>query len=270
MSASQAASDAPPGRPRRPGAVEVRRAEWADVTAALSGGWRDFLAEPVKAGFFGLVYAAAGILIVLFAATLDLGWAVYPAMLGFALIGPFAAVGLYEISRRLERGERPGWGDVLGVIWAQRKTEIAWMGFVMLFVNVVWMYQVRLLLALFLGMAAFGTFEQLITVLFSTEEGLWFLLFGHVIGAVLAIAVFSITVLSIPMLLDRQIDIVTAIVTSVKGVVLSPAVMVCWGVFVVLSLIVAALPGFLGLIVVLPVLGCATWRLYRRLVSAAG
>ena len=90
------------------------------------------------------------------------------------------------------------------------------------------------------------------------------------IGAVLAISVFSITVLSIPMLLDRQIDIVTAIVTSVKGVVLSPAVMVGWGVFVVLSLIVAALPGFLGLIVVLPVLGCATWRLYRRLVSAAG
>ena len=266
MSVSDAQSEKPIEKPKRRSELIVKEATWEDIQTALSKGWRDFRLEPLKGAFFGGFYALGGVFLVLAAAQFELGWLVYPAMLGFALMGPFIAVGLYEISRKLEQKVPVQWGDVIGVIWEQRKTEIAWMGFVMLFLNVIWMYQVRLLLALFLGMAAFGTFEQLIQVLFTTENGLWFLLFGHVIGAGLALAVFAITVLSIPILLDRQVDIVTAIVASVGSVLKSPVVMISWGLFVVVALIAASLPGFLGLIVVLPILGHATWHLYRRLV----
>lgn len=255
--------------PARPALPEVRAIAAADIRASLAEGWRDFSRAPLISGFFGLVYAAGGIGLYLAASELAMGWIVYPMMLGFALIGPFVAVGLYEISRRLDRGERPGWGPVLSVIWAQRQREIAWMGFVMLFVLVVWMYQVRILIALFLGLEPFHGFEDMIRVLFTTQAGLTFLAVGHVIGAILALVVFSLTVVSIPLLLDRDVDIVTAMITSVKAVTTNAGVMLGWGLVVTALLFISAAPAFVGLIVSLPLLGHATWRLYRRVVVPA-
>ncbi len=254
---------APPAMP------QVRSIAVTDIRKSLAEGWRDFTRAPLLSGFFGLVYAAGGIGLYFAASELNMGWIVYPMMLGFALIGPFVAVGLYEISRRLDRGQRPDWGPVLSVIWAQRKREIAWMGFVMLFVLVVWMYQIRILIALFLGLEPFHGFEDMTRVLFTTQAGWTFLAIGHVIGAVLALVVFSLTVVSIPLLLDRDVDIVTAMITSVKSVTTNAGVMVGWGLVVTALLFVSALPAFVGLIVSLPLLGHATWRLYRRLVVPA-
>ncbi len=255
--------------PRPPPMPEVRAISAADIRASLAEGWGDFIRAPFLSGFFGLVYAAGGLALFWAAAELGIGWIVYPLLLAFALIGPFVAVGLYEISRRLERGARPGWGPVLGVIWAQRKREIAWMGFVMLFVLVVWMYQIRIMVALFLGFEPFHGFEDMVRVLFTTQAGLTFLAVGHVVGAILALVVFSLTVVSIPLLLDREVDIVTAMITSVKAVTTNPAPMLGWGLMVTVLLFLSALPAFLGLIIVLPVLGHATWRLYRRLIVPA-
>jgi uncharacterized membrane protein len=138
------------------------------------------------------------------------------------------------------------------------------MAFVMLFVFWVWMYQVRLLIALCLGLISFASFEQFVTVVFTTPQGLLFLALGHAVGAVLAMVLFSITVFSIPLLLERDIDIVTAMIASVKAVLQSPFVMLGWGVFVTLCVLAASVPLFLGLVVVLPVFGHATWHLYRR------
>jgi len=250
--------------PPNPAMQPVRRVTVGDLFAALREGLRDFLRAPLFGLVIGGVFALIGVVIVLSLTVWGLPWLIYPFAIGFPLVGPFAAVGLYEVSCRLAAGERPSWRGVFAVIWAQRRREVSWMAFVMLFVFWVWMYQVRLLIALCLGLVSFASFEQFLSVIFTTQQGLIFLVAGHVVGGVLALVLFSITVFSIPMLLEREIDMVTAMITSLKIVFLSPVVMLGWGAFVTLAMLAASVPLFLGLLVVLSVLGHATWHLYRR------
>ncbi|MFN4354152.1 DUF2189 domain-containing protein [Parvibaculum sp.] len=246
------------------GLPRIHTMTFGDLASALNAGFRDFLRAPLFGLVIGGTFALIGVVIVASLTIWQLPWLIYPFAIGFPLVGPFAAVGLYEVSRRLAAGERPSWGDVFGVIWAQRRREVSWMAFVMLFVFWIWMYQVRLLIALFLGLVSFASFEQFLTVVFTTQDGILFLAIGHVVGAVLALVLFSITVISIPLLLEREVDMVTAMITSIKAVFQSPVVMLGWGVFVTLCVLMASLPLFLGLLVVLPVFGHATWHLYRR------
>jgi uncharacterized membrane protein len=142
------------------------------------------------------------------------------------------------------------------------------MAFVTLFIFIMWMYQVRFLTALFLGLnASFSSLQQFITQVLTTNEGLVFLLIGNLVGAALAAILFSLTVVSFPLLLERDLDFVTAMITSVRSVVTSPVPMLGWAAVITVLLIIAALPFFLGLIIVLPVLGHTTWHLYRRIVA---
>ena len=245
----------------------VRTIGAADIVDALAAGLRDFRAAPLYGLFFGGLYAVGGILIVLSAYALNMSYLAYPLGIGFALIGPFIATGLYEVSRRLESGEPLSWGGVLGVIFAQRNRQLSWMAFVTLFVLWVWMYQVRLLVALILGYKTPATLDGFLDIIFTTPEGLTFLAVGHVVGALLALVLFSLTVVSFPLLLDRNIDFVTAMITSVRSVVTNPRPMISWAAVVVILLIIAMAPSFLGLFVVLPVLGHTTWHLYRKLVA---
>jgi uncharacterized membrane protein len=144
------------------------------------------------------------------------------------------------------------------------------MAFVALFIFIIWMYQVRLLLALFLGLhASFSSLHEFLSVVLTTTEGLSFLIAGNIIGAALSMILFSLTVVSFPLLLDRDVDFVTAMITSVRAVVTSPGPMIGWALVIVVLMIVSALPFFLGLLVTLPVLGHTTWHLYRRLVQPA-
>jgi uncharacterized membrane protein len=131
------------------------------------------------------------------------------------------------------------------------------------------MYQVRLLLALFLGFRSFTSLNEFLSVVLTTPDGLVFLLVGNVIGALLALILFSLTVVSFPLLLDREVDFITAMITSVRAVATSPIPMIGWAATVVVLLLLAALPLFLGLIVILPVLGHTTWHLYRKIVAPA-
>jgi uncharacterized membrane protein len=259
MSETQAEPAAPGG-----GIPHIRTMQPADLAAALRAGFRDFRRAPLFGLAIGGVFAAIGGVIVLSLTIWRMPWLIYPFAIGFPLVGPFAAVGLYEVSRRLAAGERPSWRDVFAVVWAQRRREVGWMAFVMLFVFWVWMYQVRLLIALCLGLVSFASFGEFLAVIFTTPQGLIFLAVGHVVGGALALVLFSITVFSIPMLLEREVDFVTAMITSLKAVFQSPVVMLGWGVFVTLAVLAASLPLFLGLFVVLPVFGHATWHLYRR------
>jgi uncharacterized membrane protein len=148
------------------------------------------------------------------------------------------------------------------------RSEIGWMAFVTLFIFVIWMYQVRLLIALLIGLnASFSSLREFLTIVLTTNEGLVFLAAGNLVGAALSLILFSLTVVSFPLLLDRDVDFVTAMVTSVRSVVTSPLPMIGWAAVIVMLLIVSSLPYFLGLVVTLPVLGHATWHLYRRIVA---
>jgi uncharacterized membrane protein len=244
----------------------VRSITAGDIAEALGEGLRDFQAVPLYGLAFGALYAAGGIAILLCLMAFGLVYLAYPLAAGFAMIGPFVATGLYEVSRRRETGQAIS----IGAIWATVKTrgEIGWMAFVTLFVFVMWMYQVRLLIALLLGLnASFSSLREFITVVLTTNEGLLFLAIGNVVGAALSLILFSLTVVSFPLLLDRDVDFVTAMVTSVRAVVTSPVPMIGWAAVIVVLLAVSAIPYFLGLVVTLPVLGHATWHLYRRIVA---
>lgn len=251
------------------GMPQVRAIGFADIAQALAEGWSDFRRAPQFGVFFGGFYAVWGVLIAAMLTVLDMAYLVFPMSIGFVLLGPFLAVGLYEVSRRLERGEALAWSQVLGVIWLQRQRELVWMAFVMLFVFWVWMYQVRLLLALFLGFKSFSDLAGFLRIVLATYEGVLFLLVGSAIGAVLSLVLFSVTVVACPLLLDREADFITAIITSVKAVTTSGLPMIAWGLAVVALVIAASLTAFLGLLVVLPVLGHTTWHLYRRAVVPA-
>ncbi len=247
----------------------VARVSAADIVEALGNGLRDFQALPLYGLSFGSLYAAGGLAIVLCIIALGMSYLAYPLAAGFALIGPFVAAGLYEVSRRRERGEAPSVSGIWSTI--RSRGEMGWMAFVTIFIFVMWMYQVRFLMALFLGLhASFSNLQQFLTVVLTTNEGLLFLLVGNVIGAALSLILFSLTVVSFPLLLDRDdVDFVTAMITSVRAVILSPVPMIGWALVIVMLFILSALPFFLGMLVTLPVLGHATWHLYRRVVTIA-
>lgn len=245
----------------------VRRVSVADIAESLGQGLRDFQAAPLFGLAFAGLYVAGGILILLSLTAFGMVYLAYPLAAGFALLGPFVAVGLYEVSRQREAGEAPSMRGIWATIRARR--EIGWMAFVTLFVFLVWMYQVRLLIAVLLGLhASFSSLPEFVTVVLTTNEGLLFLALGNLVGAALSLILFSLTVVSFPLLLDRDIDAVTAMITSVRAVVMSPLPMIGWAAVIVGLLALSSLPYFLGLLVTLPVLGHATWHLYRRIVVA--
>ncbi len=244
----------------------VRRITIADIAEAFGQGLRDFQALPLYGLAFGALYAAGGIIIVLCLTAFSMVYLAYPLAAGFALIGPFVAIGLYELSRRRETGQPIS----LGAIWSavRSRSEIGWMAFVTLFFFVIWMYQVRLLIALLLGLnASFSSLKEFMTLVLTTNEGLLFLAIGNLDGAALSLILFSLSVVSFPLLLDREVDFVPAMVTSVRAVVASPVPMIGWAAIIVVLLIVSALPYFLGLLVTVPVLGHTTWHLSRRIVA---
>lgn len=252
-------------RPSQP--FKINRISFADITAALAQGWRDFLHAPLFGLFFGGIYAVGGVLIYLLLRVYDMPWMILPIAVGYPLVGPFVAVGLYEVSRRQAAGKPLVWGEVLSVIFAQRKREVSWMAFVVLFVFWIWVYQIRLLVAIFLGFKTFSTIQSFIAVVGGTVQGISFLMVGTVVGAVLAFVLFCSTVVAIPLLLDRETNFIEAIITSFKAVFANLPAMIGFGIIVAVLTVLALLPIFLGLLIVLPVLGHATWHLYRRVIA---
>lgn len=253
----------PVGFPHAPG---VRTVTVADIASALRLGIGDFFRAPQYGLFFGGIFVLGGFVLLASVTVWDTSWAIVPLAIAFPLLGPFIAVGLYEVSRRLSEGERLSWGGVLGVVFKQGERELIYSGFVMLFIFWIWAYQARILLAIFLGSASFSTFAGFFEVVTTTENGWTFLAVGSALGAILSLVLFSVTVVSVPLLLDRDIDFVSAMVTSVVVVRRSPGPMIAWGLVVTALMILALAPYFLGLLIILPILGHATWRLYERAI----
>ncbi|NKB38387.1 MAG: DUF2189 domain-containing protein [Gammaproteobacteria bacterium] len=248
------------------GIPDINSLSFDDLKICLAQGFSDFRRAPQFGLFFGGIYAFGGILIVQSFIAFEKGWMIYPVMVGFPLIGPFVAVGLYDVSRRLEAGKPLVWKEILTVINMQTSRQLPYMAFVMLFIFWIWIYQVRLLIALFLGRMSFPTFESFFQAVTGTAQGWAFIGVGHIVGAGFSLLLFSLTVVSIPLILDRDVDFITGMISSVKAVLKSPIVMLSWGVFVTLSVMASFIPLFLGLLVVLPVLGHTTWHIYKKIV----
>ncbi len=268
---SKTAGSTPPEdlTPQQQGMPNVNKVTAEDISASLKAGFSDFLARPVMSGFFGLFYAVFGILFVWSLVWLGQVWMIIPAIVGFPLVAPFAAAGLYEMSRRMQKDEDFGWSDILTVMANQRKREMGWMAFVTLFVFWVWAYQVRLWLALILQNASFSDLGGFLNTVFFTPEGWTFLAVGTCAGAVLSAVLFSVTVVAMPMLLDRETNFVTAMLTSVRVVTENPGVMLTWAAIISVTMLLSLVPAFLGLIFTLPILGHTTWHLYQRAVPPA-
>ncbi|MEM8689200.1 MAG: DUF2189 domain-containing protein [Pseudomonadota bacterium] len=248
---------------------EIRSVSLDDVRTALRAGAVDFLRAPLFGLFFGGFYAVGGLFILAALTVFDNSWMIIPVAIGFPLIGPFVAVGLYEVSRTLARGELLNWSKILLVVFRQKDRQLGWMAFVVLFIFWIWIYQVRLLLALFFGFKTFSSIGDFLTLVTTTGEGLGFLFAGTLVGAFLAFVLFSSTVVAMPLLLDRDIDFVSAMITSFKTVFKNPVSMIGWGIVVTALAIIALLPAFLGLIIILPILGHATWHLFTKAIEPA-
>lgn len=236
------------------------------VTDALRLGLRDFLRAPLFGLFFSAVYVAGGFVIWYVLARSGREIWLFPLAVGFPIIGPFAAVGLYEVSRRLDRGEPLGWGGVLGVVFRQKDRQTPAMAVVVLFIFLVWLFVAHTIFALFLGLSAMVNVSSDPMGVLLTPDGLAMLAVGTAVGAGFAAVLFSITVVALPLLLEKEVDFVTAMIVSVDAVIQNPLPMALWAGTVAALLFVGMVPGFLGLFVVLPVLGHATWHLYRSVL----
>jgi len=245
---------------------EIGHAALGDIGQALRLGLRDFLRAPLFGLFFSAVYVAGGLLLWRVYGVAGQEWWLAPVAVGFPLLGPFAAVGLYEVSRRIEKGLPLNWSAVLGVVFAQKDRQIPALAAVVIVVFLFWVFVAHALFALFMGLRAFGPSTDLVG-LFLAGNGPLMLLVGGAVGAGFAAVLFSTTVVGLPLLLDKEVDFVTAMIHSTQTVLANPAVMLVWGVVISGLLFLGMVPLFLGLFVVLPVLGHATWHMYRRLLA---
>ncbi len=245
----------------------INRIGVSDVLFSLRDGLRDFQKAPAYGLFFGLAYAGFGWFLMYLMIALDFGSYVYPMVTGFALVAPFAGAGFYEVSRRLERNEPLSWWAVFSCIFGPGGKAVGVMVIVTTFSYIIWLDIAAALYVMFFSMKP-PRFEQLLEAILTTPKGFAFLVIGNGIGAVLALLVFSIMVVSLPMVFDREVDFVTAMITSVKSVLANPKPMLLWCVIIGVLLGLSLVSVFAGLIVTLPILGHATWHLYRRVVGA--
>jgi uncharacterized membrane protein len=246
---------------------EVRSILVGDLLDCLKAGLQDFAAFPAYGLFFGLFYAVAGLGIIALALNTGNYVLVLPLVMGFALVGPFVALGLYEVSRRRENGLPLSFPIVLGVIRQSSGRQIIMLGFTLMVILLFWVRAALFIYALNFGLRPVNLVTMAMQTV-TTPAGMTFLLTGAIVGAVFAALAFAISVFSFPHLVAQEDDFITAILLSVRGVLLNAPVMLIWGLIVGMLLLLAAIPFFLGLAVVLPVLGHATWHLYRKVIAA--
>jgi uncharacterized membrane protein len=245
----------------------VRKIGFADLKDAISKGIDDFLAMPTHVIFLAIIYPLVG----LFLARLTFGYDVMPLLFplaaGFALIGPFAAIGLYELSRQRERGVEVSWKDAFRLLRYPSLDAIVAIGMVLMVVFLIWLATAQALYQSLFGYGSPESIRQFLSDILTTSAGWILIIAGNGIGFLFAVFVLTISVVSFPLLLDRDVGATVAIQTSVRAVLRNPLMMAAWGLFVAVALVIGSLPFFVGLAVVLPVLAHSTWHLYRKVVE---
>jgi uncharacterized membrane protein len=255
--ATPARSDAPP---------QTRRLTMADMRGALRKGWEDLGAMRSDVMFACLLYPLMGAVLLGVAAQGSMTHLLFPVLSGFALVGPVAGLGLYELSRRREAGLEVGWASMFDVLRSPRFPRIVMLALFNGVIFMAWLLLADAIHAATLGPDRPASLMGLLTEAVSTPAGWTMIIVGTGVGFVLAAAVLAVSVVSFPLLLDRDVSLPVAVTTSVRVAWENPTVIVAWGLVVAVGLAVGILPFLVGLIVVLPVLGHATWHLYRAAV----
>jgi uncharacterized membrane protein len=250
----------------------VRRIGLADLRDALARGLGDLGAYRSDVIFLCIIYPLTGLVLAWLAFGYELLPLVFPLASGFALLGPVAAVGLYEISRRREQGDDITWADAFGVVRAPAFGAVVVLGLVLLAIFVLWLAAAYAIYLVTLGPEAPAGVGPFVRDVFTTGAGWAMIVLGVGVGFLFAVLVLTISVVSFPLLLDRDVGLLTAVATSVRAVMVNPGPMAAWGLIVAGGLVLGSIPALLGLIIVMPVLGHATWHLYRKVVpeSSAG
>jgi uncharacterized membrane protein len=247
-------------------APAVRRIAAADLRDVLAKGLADFGAYRTDVVFLCVIYPIVGLVLGRLAFGYGMLPLLFPLASGFALVGPFAAIGLYEMSRQREQGVTVTWANAFGVLRSPSFSAIVVLGLLLVVVFMAWLATAEVIYLVTLGPAPPASIAQFARDLFTTGPGWTLIVVGVGVGFLFALLVLAISVVSFPLLLDREVGVDTAVWTSVRAVAANPVPMALWGLIVAGGLVIGSLPFFVGLIVVMPVLGHATWHLYRKVV----
>ena len=252
---------------RHAAAPVVRRITLGDLREVLAKGLDDTGAYRTDVFFLCLVYPVIGLILIGLVFHHELLQLVFPIAAGFAFVGPAAAVGLYEMSRRRERGLNTTWLDAFEVVGSRAFGAIAVLGLILLAVFLAWLFAAHAIYEATIGPEAPASIEAFIRDVFTTDAGWTMIGLGMGVGFLFAVLVLSISVVSFPLLLDQDVGLARAMSTSVRAVAMNPLPMAVWGMIVAGGLVLGSLPLLLGLVIVMPVLGHGTWHLYRKVVA---
>lgn len=245
----------------------VRKIAASDIIDALGRGLDDFWQKPSHYAFLCIIYPLVGVVLIYWASNADALPLLFPLASGFALLGPFAALGLYEISRRREQGRDTSWHHAFAVRRSPAIPSILAVGALLFALFIAWLLSAEALYAYLFGPQPPQSPAHFLEALFTTREGARLILFGNAVGLAFALLVLVTTSIAFPLLLDRDCGAVAAVVTSARAAAKNPLPMLLWGALVAGGLIVGSLALFAGLAVVIPIFGHATWHLYRKLVA---
>lgn len=246
---------------------EIRKITTADLRDALARGLDDFRAMPSHVVFLSLIYPVVGLIFGQLAFGYEVLPILFPLVAGFALIGPLAAIGLYELSRRREQGLEASWKEAFGVLRSSSLPAIVTLGSLLMAIFIAWLIAAQVIYNATFGDIRHASLAAFASDIFTTRTGWTLIVVGNVVGFLFAVLAFAISVVSFPLLLDRDVSFAAAIATSVRTVAANPVTMALWGIVVVAALVLGSIPFLIGLAIVMPVLGHSTWHLYRKAVE---
>lgn len=245
----------------------VNQISTADLKEVLRLGYEDFLAMPSHVAFVSLIYPILGLFFASLAFGYDVLPLVFPLVSGFALVGPLAAIGLYELSRRRQLGLEARWTDAIEVLRSPAIGPILVMGAVLVVIFVLWLLSAQAIWGFTMGGDRMESYSRLLQEVLTTSRGWSLIVVGNLVGFAFAALVLLISVIAFPMILDRNVGPGEAMATSRRAVLENPVNMALWGVTVAVVVFIACLPLFVGLAVALPILGHSTWHLYKKVVD---